>query len=167
MFYLFRNTSWMGLYKFKDEFFLHMLYRFQNGNYLTHIFFLGNKEKAEEFEYDVYIQDAATKKEKFSYSTADIPLIDMSSSEIKRNKMGLLLTEEIARRCVDDKKLILNYQLKKISNFDSTSSASAGPSPKIPKTEFNFKEELDDDFKKQLNDPLLHRPSNPPHFIML
>ena len=127
---------WMNLYKFKGESFLHVVYRSQNGNYLANLFFLGSKEKAKEFEYHVQIQDS-DKTERFCYSTSAIPVIGTSSFEIKRQQKGLLLTEEVAKRCVTGKKnsLIFSYQVKKISNLDTTLLACAGPSlPKIRRT---------------------------------
>ena len=122
----------MGSHKFRGESFLHVMYRSQNGIYLIHLFFLGSKEKAKEFEYNVQIRDS-DKTETFIYSTSAIPVIGTSASEIKRQQKGLMLTEEVVKRCLTRKSLIFNYHVKKISNLDTTLLTSAGPSPKIRK----------------------------------
>ena len=120
----------MGLCKFEGEHFLHMMYREKNGTYLTHLYFIGSKEKAQHFEYSVQVVDAA-KKNKTTFESSDIPLMDTCSSDIRRNQMGLLLIENMVKRCMVDKTLTFSYKLKKISGKDATLSPSAGPSPKI------------------------------------
>ena len=108
----------MALYKFKGEHFLRMIYRDKNGTYLTHLYFIGSKEKAQHFEYSVQVEDARYKN-KITFESSNIPLMDTCSSEIRCNQLGLLLIENMVKRCTDNNNLTFSYKLKKISNMDA------------------------------------------------
>ena len=121
----------MGLSKFEGEHFLRMNYEDDHGTHLTHLYFIGSKEKAQHFEYSVKVVDDA-KKNKIIFESSDIPLMDTCSSEIRRNQMGFLFHERMVKYMILDKMLAcICYKLKKISSMDATLSPFAGPSPKI------------------------------------
>ena len=92
-------------FRFHNRIFCEGFVRDSNGFWIFWVYFLGSEDEANGFNGTITVRDTNHSKEEYQYK-GQVVSIDVKVPDIVNNQRGLVLTDEMVRRLVDENSCI-------------------------------------------------------------